>query len=250
MDIVFFLLLFFAAWIALGTLVAAGVALVLGRTTAFLTRHVREDRREVIRAARWLPFKCLLWIAVVFVSYWAVNIGVRHNTSLRGDTLTCQLPNGYAVAMIDWTDEGWLYDSRIRGFGVIEGLGDQQGSISGVRLMQVAGKYILGASDSHLDSHVGTDSDYVDEYFILDTLTRNRADFTSYDLLKKAAAQVRITLKLERIYDVYRRYRFTWFDVVIAFIAIAPPLAVGSLLLVRIVRLRKTMGVTALKGAT
>jgi hypothetical protein len=132
MEIFFFLLVFLVAWLAFGALVAAGVGLVLGVIVAYFTRQVRESRRELVRAARWFPFKCLMWIAMVFVSYHAVNVTIRHVASLRGDSWTCELPNGYALAMIDWTDAGWVYDPRIRGFGVIEGLGDQEGSVSGV----------------------------------------------------------------------------------------------------------------------
>jgi hypothetical protein len=89
---------------------------------------------------------------------------------------------------------------------------------------------------------VGTDSDYVDAYFVLDTQTRNRTDFSNYDALKNSAAQLGVALKFERIYDVYKRYRFTWFDLAVAFVAVAPPLALGWRVLARIVRLRKTIG--------
>jgi hypothetical protein len=242
MERFLFFLAFLVAWIAFGAVVAAGAGLVIGSFAAFFTRHVSEGRQEVIRAARWFPFKCLMWLVIVFLFYRVVNVAVRHNTSIRGDAWTCQLPNGYALSMIDWTDAGWVYDARIQGFGVIESIGDQEGSVSGVRVVQIAGRYILGGSDSQLGEHVGTNSDYVDAYFVLDTQTRKHRDFPSYDALRNSAAQLGIPLKLERIYDVYKRYRFTWFDLAVALIAFLPPLVFGWLLLDRIVRLRKTIG--------
>ena len=83
-----------------------------------------------------------------------------------------------------------------------------------------------------------TDAD-VDSYFVLDTQTSKRIDLLTYDALRDSAARLGIPLKLEHIYDVYKRYRFTWVDVAFASLAGIPPLVFGGLLLNRISRLGK-----------
>jgi hypothetical protein len=61
-------------------------------------------------------------------------------------------------------------------------------ALAGVRKLQIAGKYILGGADSKaFDAPLDT-KDHIDEYFLLDTQNRTRADFPSYDSLSAAVA--------------------------------------------------------------
>ncbi len=129
MEIAFFFLVFLLAWIAFGALIAAGAGLVLGWIAEFFTRNVKDGRREAIRAIRWSPLKCFIWVAIVFMFYSVINVALRHNISLRGDAWTCQFPNGYGILMIDSTDSGFIYDTRIQGFGHYDGIGDQEGTV-------------------------------------------------------------------------------------------------------------------------
>jgi hypothetical protein len=237
MEIFLFLLFFLVVDLALCAVLAIVAGFVLGWVAEFFIRHATEGRREAIRAVRWLPFKCLMSVAIVFISYQVVNVAVRHNTSLRGDVWTCRFPNGYGILMIDSTYEGFVYDTKIRGLR-IEGIEDQEGTVGGVRIVQIAGRYILGGSVS---GYVGPDGD-VDTYFLLDTQTSKHTNFLSYDTLRNSAAQLGIPLKLEPVYDVYKRYRFTWVDLAFALLASIPPLVFGWLLLRQIARLRKSDG--------
>jgi hypothetical protein len=59
--------------------------------------------------------------------------------------MACSLPNRYQVMMIDVTDQGWVYNPMTQpGSGV----GEREDAIAGVRNVQVAGRYILGATES------------------------------------------------------------------------------------------------------
>jgi len=78
----------------------------------------------------------------------------------------------------------------------------------------------------------------MDRYFLLDTRIGTRTDFATEDGLRTAASRLGIALKLEPIFEVYRRYRFTWFDTMAAILLFAPRIIVGGFLLRSILRLR------------
>lgn len=60
------------------------------------------------------------------------------------------LPNGYQVMMIDVTDQGWVYNPKTQ---IGSGIFGKEDAVSGVRNLQVAGRYILGATDSKAFEH-------------------------------------------------------------------------------------------------
>lgn len=150
--------------------------------------------------------------------------------------LVCPLPNGYALLMIDTTDQGWVYNPKTQP----DGVGEQADAVAGVRVVQVAGPYILGGSDTRPFDQSESGSDQVNSYFLLDTQIGQHTNYPSYEGLRGRARELGIVLHLEPIDTVYGRYRFTWFDDFVGLLAFLPPL-VGAVFLIRwIIRVRKT----------
>jgi hypothetical protein len=224
-------------WAIIGVVAASIGALVYGSMTARLTRRVPLGRRLTILAAASLPFVCLGWTACVFVFQAVVNETVLHRDLGLGDTWHAPLPNGYQVMMIDVTDNGWVYNPRTQPESSV---GEREDAVAGVRNLQVDGRYILGNADSKASERFGQETDGVDEYFLIDTQAGKRLDFRSYEELRRHASELHIELKLQPIEAVYSKYRFTWFDWLIAILFVSVPVG-GTLMLVLVIRqLRKT----------
>jgi energy-coupling factor transporter transmembrane protein EcfT len=220
-------------WAVAGAILASVGALVFGSLTAFLTRGSRSRSPAIVLSSAF-PFVCLGWAGGLFIFQAIVNEGVLHRDPGLGDTWNCPLPNGYAITMIDVTDQGWVYNPKTQPGG---GVGEQEDAVAGVRTLQVAGKYIFGAADSHA-SDFGKPTD-VDSFFLLDTSTGKRTRFANQENLSRAALQVGVHLNLEDIQTVYSRYRFTWFDVLVG-LALLLPLAAYFFFLARwIVKIRR-----------
>lgn len=224
-------------WAVVGTVVASIGAATLGCAAALLTRGVMNGRHTVITAASLFPFICLGWGGAVFVFQAVVNEGLLHRDLGLGDTWHAPLPNGYQVMMIDVTDQGWVYNPMTQpGSGV----GEREDAIAGVRNVQVAGRYILGATDSRAFENLGKDTNQVDAYFLLDTKLGRRTRFQNYDALRHSALELGIEPNLEPINAVYSKFRFSWFDVLSGLLFCVPPLIGALLLIVRVMRLRRT----------
>jgi hypothetical protein len=213
-------------WLVAGAILGAIGAAILGGITSFLTRGLGEPRLPVIRAARFLPFACLIWAGIVFAGKAAVNVGLLHRDIGTGDSWYAPLPNGYQISFVDVTDQGTI---EVPGSG---------SGLNGVRLLQVSGPYLLGALDTHEFEHSSSNTDTVDSYFVIDTHTRKRTAELDFPALKSDALRLGVSLHLEPIYTVYSRYRFTWFDVVADCLLVLPPLAALIALGVWITRLR------------
>ena len=233
MGIVFVLIL----WAIVGGALAAAGALAAGCLVAFLTRGALQGRKTLIIAAILFPFLCFAWAGAVFVFQAVVNETILHRDAGLGDSWRCPLPNGYALLMIDTTDQGWVYNPKTQPG---DGVGEQEDAIASVRLVQVAGPYILGGSDSHGFDRPENQSSAVDSYFLLDTRTGKRTGYPSYEALRDKARELGFPLNLAPINAVYSQYRFTWFEVIVGLV-LCVPLLVGAVLLVRwIVRVRRT----------
>ncbi len=217
----------------IGLILAAVGALVLGSAAAYLTRGAGPGRKRLILAVSLFPLACLGWVGTVFVFQAVINENVLHRDPGLGDMWECPLPNGYALLMIDTTDLGWVYNPKTQPDGVTE----QDDAISGVMVVQVAGRYIFGGSDS---SWAGESDPTVDSYFLLDTQIGKHTTFSNYDALRNRAQELGVVLKLESIGAVYSRYRFTWFDTFVVVLTIVPPLLVAFLLMRWTIRLRKS----------
>jgi hypothetical protein len=222
-------------WVIAGVVVAVVGALVIGAATAFLTRRV-QDRRRVILTASFFPFLCLAWGGAVFVFQAVINEGVLNRDVGLGDTWHCPLPNGYSLIMIDVTDHGWVYNPKTQGPG--GAVGEQEDSVADVRLVQLSGTYLLGGAGGSSFEETESTGVQLNSYFLLDTRTGKRTNFTTYDTFAAAARRLGVEPKLEPIYTVYARYRFTWFEVFVGLLCAVPPLAGLGILRWWILRLR------------
>ena len=210
--------------------------MVLGAVAAYFTREVGRGRGKAIIVVALFPFACLGWAGAVFVFQALINEGLLHRDPGLGDTWKCPLPNGYALLMIDDTDRGWVYDPRTQ--GVDAAVGEQEDAVFGVRVLQVAGRYILGGADRQSFQHFGNEGK-VDLYFLLDTRTGKRQAFSTFEALRATASQQGIQLTLQPIAAVYSHYRFTYFDVFVGLLLCVPPLLSAWLPVWWIVRLRR-----------
>jgi len=233
MGIGFVLLL----WAIVGSILAGIGAAVFSGAASFFTRGVKEGRRRLITVAGIFPFLCLGWGASVFIFQAVVNEGLFNRDSGIGDSWHAALPNGYQILMIDVTDQGMVYNPKTQpGSGV----GERNDAIAGVRTIQVAGQYVLGGADSKSFDHFGQETNAVDGYFLLDTQAGKHVTFTTFEALRSKASELNITVDLQPIYSVYSKYRFSWFDVFAGLLFVVPPLAGMVLLIVWIIRLRRS----------
>lgn len=222
-------------WAVAGAMLAAISAGVLASITALLTHGVANGRRTIAIAAALLPFLCLTWAGVVFVFQAAVNEELLHRDLGIGDGWHAPLPNGYMVSFIDVTDQGSICPVA-RGE---DGCTDTP-SISGVRSLQVAGHYLLGAADSQWVQHLDQQRSAIDQYFVFDTRNEKKTVFPSLNQLQTKASKLGISLQLEPIDSIYSRYRFTWFDIFAGILLVLPPIGSLALLAYWIIRLRRT----------
>ena len=216
---------------AIALTVAASVgAVVLGLVSKRLTRHAGPKHTRVVFASAALPFLCVAFAGVWFVSYSVINSEVFHRDPLLGDSWETPLPNGYALLMIDTTDQGTVYNPKTQDEGGV--VAERPDSIPGVRQLQVSKNLIFGASDSGYFGRLGEDSEFVDTYFELDTSKGTHADFKSLDQLRQQAARDGVSLNLREFQSVFGDYRTTWFDYFAGVILLLVPTA-GFLLLAR-----------------
>jgi hypothetical protein len=131
-----------------GTVMASISGAILGGATAWFTKGVQRGCRTAILVAVAFPFACLAWGGLVFAFQAVVNEAILHRDVGLGDAWECPLPNGYALLMIDVTDCGWVYNPKTQLSG---GVSEQEDAPYGVRLVQVAGRYVLGGLDSKAD---------------------------------------------------------------------------------------------------
>jgi hypothetical protein len=220
-------------WAVVGVVLGVIGAGTLVAITSFLTRGVAQGRRKLIVAAALFPFACLAWAGAVFVFQSVVNAGILHRDIGLGDGWYAPLPNGYQVSFIDVTDQGSICP-------VAQGDECTSASLAGIRSLQVAGHYLLGAIDSQGFQHLGQQTSAVDQYFVLDTRDGKKTVFTSLDQLKTKATGLGIPLHLGPIYSVYSHYRFTWFDILAGCLLVLPPICALALLAYWVIRLRRT----------
>lgn len=233
-------------WAIIGSILAGASLVVLGGAVAFFTKGVTKGRTAAIVAAGLFPFACLAWAGAIFFFQAFVNEGLLHRDAGLGDAWRCPLPNGYAILMIDVTDYGSVYNPKTQ--GVSGAVGEQEDAVFGVRLLQIAGPYILGGVDSKVPGDSDESSIQVDSYFVLDARTGKRTNLPSYEALNTAALQFGVQPKLEPIQSVYARYRFSWFDVFVGVLFCSPILITFLFLVRRVMRLRQTRG-AALQSA-
>ena len=116
-------------WAVVGTVLAVIGALVLASAAALLTRGAGNGRRRAIIAAGLFPFACLAWGGSMFFFQALVNEGLLHRDPGADDAWKTPLPNGYAILMIDVTDQGWVYNPKTQGSD--SAVGEQEDAVAG-----------------------------------------------------------------------------------------------------------------------
>ena len=222
-------LIFYA--IALSGL-ACVTAAILGGLTYFLTKGAGLRRKKALVASIVFPFLCVGYAAAWFAAYAVINYEIFHRDPGLGDSWETPLPNGYALMMIDVTDQGTVYNPKTQG-----GSGSVMSSRDtefGVRQLQVSNSLIFGASDSGYFNRIGqtNNPNQVDTFFELDTKRNTRIEFKSLEELERKATSDGIRLNLREFAYVFQDYRTTWFDY-LAFILLLVPPGSAFLLLAR-----------------
>lgn len=224
-------ILFVLIFYALVLVVAASIgAVILGVLTYVLTKRSGVRRKRAIIAATLFPFFCVLFAGTWFVGYAAVNDIVFDRDPMLGDSWQTPLPNGYALVMIDTTDQGTVYNPKTQGGD--GSIASRQDAVFGVRQLQVSHSLIFGARDTGYFGRIGQESKFVDSYFELDTRLNKVTEFKSLQELGQRASSEGVTLNLRAFQSVFGDYRTTWFDYAAGLILIAMPLF-GFALLVR-----------------
>jgi hypothetical protein len=216
------------AFAIVGTVLAGITGIVIAFITALITRGAPK-RRNAIIAAIFFPFACLGRCGAIFGFQAIMNEDFFHRDAGLGDAWQCPLPNGYGILMIDTTDYGWAYNPKTQ---PARGVSEQEDAPFSVRLLQVDRNYFLGRLDSKAGERESANTQRIDAYFLIDTDTNKRLNFPDYQSLQVAFEPLGIRLNLEPIATVYRRYRFTWFDVIADLLFILP-CVVTSIFLVR-----------------
>ncbi len=228
------------SWCAKGIALATLLAILAGTLTAVLLPRGRARRTRSILWACVYPFACFCWLLAVFVFQAYVNETVLYRDAGIGHTWQTPLPNGYAVLLIDEHHDGTVFNPRTH---FSDGSNseihpDGADAVSGVRVLQIAGDKILGGAGPIGQYSSPATRNRVDSYFLLDTTAHTRSNFQNYDALTRAAQAFGIAPRLEPIFLIYSRYRYTWFDFSAIALALVPLLGVGLLLGRRIWLLR------------
>ncbi len=208
--------------VALTAAASIGAA-VLGLVAYFLTKRSGSRRKRAVLASALFPFACVLFAGGWFIAYSTLNYLVFHRDPGLGDTWETPLPNGYALMMIDTTDQGTVYNPKTQsGDGSVVGRED---AVFGVRQLQVARALIFGARDTGYFGRIGRESKLVDSYFELNTSRNVQTQFKTLDELRERASSEGVDLHLREYASVSHDYRTTWFDYFAATILLITPVA-------------------------
>ena len=228
------------SWLVKGTILATALAVIAGSLTAVLVPRGRARRTRSILWACVFPFACLCWLLGVFMFQAYVNESLLYRDAGIGHTWQTPLPNGYAILLLDEKHDGTVFNPKTHFSSSSDNEIHPDGpdAVSGVRVVQVAKNKILGGAGPLGQYSSRAARDRVDYYFLLDTEAHTRVNFQNYDDLTRAASSAGVAPRLEPLYSVYKRYRFTWFDFSAIALAFLPPLGIGLLLARRIRLLR------------
>lgn len=231
-------ILFVLIFYGIALTVAASIgAIAFGVASYHLTKQSGPKRKRAVLASIIFPFACEAFAAGWFVAYAITNYTVFHRDPGLGDSWDTPLPNGYALMMIDTTDQGTVYDPKTQRYP--GSVGDRDDTEFGVRQLQVSKALIFGARDSGYFSRIGQDSKAVDTFFEIDTINNRRSEFKSLEELRAQAAHEGVTLNLRGFSAVFDDYRWTWFDYLAGSILLLTPAAGFLILAIWIWRLRK-----------
>jgi hypothetical protein len=230
------------SWVFKGTILASALAVLVGTLTARLVPRGRARRTRLILWACVYPFACFVWLLSVFVFQAYGNEAWLYRDAGIGETWQTPLPNGYAVLLLDEQHDGTVFNPKTHFSSSSDNEIHPDGpdAVSGVRVIQIENNKILGGAGPLGQYSSKAARDRVDYYFLLDTDAHTRTDYANYDDLTRAVTALGISPHLEPLFDVYERYRFTWFDLSAILLALVPVVVAGWFLWHRIRWLRRS----------
>src|SRR5438105_12419257 len=157
------LIVYFIA-LSIAAVISSGILLAL---TFWYLRGVQHKPKWILVLVVAFPFICEAYAGGWFIGYAGTNDIVFHHDPMLGDGWYTDIGNGYAIDMIDVTDQGTVHPTG----GPDRGLNDPKG-VSGVRRLQVAGPRIFGSQDLHGFEHLGQNSTEESSFFAIDTRRR------------------------------------------------------------------------------
>jgi hypothetical protein len=213
-------------YLVLLTGAAAVCSATLGGGTAWYLRSIPHRKGRFIVLAAALPFLCVLFAGIWFIGYFAISDTVFHHDPMIGDSWYTNIGNGYAIDMIDVTDQGIVHPTT----GESNGLNNLNG-IRGVRRLQISPPFLYIGQDSQGFQHLGSDNANEDTYLAIDMRSQTKQILKSQRDLQDFAAQHGQTLHLEPILMVYQQQRSYGFDLIAAAVLLLVPLAALCLFL-------------------
>ena len=188
------------------------------------------------KAAFILPLVCVVFWAISWIAYAAINDRVFHRDPGLGDSWFTPMPNGDVLAAIDIPDVGYIETSG------------QVQLVSDVTRLQVDPGWIAGSYDTAARGFRTARGDIDKGFFLLNVATNARQDFSTSDELASALGQRSLALHLRPFETVFHEYRNTWFDYATLTWALTVPFCAVVALAVYVRRLRRGWDETA-RGA-
>jgi hypothetical protein len=216
---ILFVLLFYAVVL---TIAGGLAAAILGSIVFKLIPRSGIRRKRAVVVATLFPFVCVGYAGIWFIAYAAINDVIFHRDPGLGDSWYTPLPNGYALMMIDTTDQGTVYNPKTQ--PERNGVIGRDDAVFGVRELQVSGDLTFGGRDTGYFGRLGQESNTVDSYFGLNIKTGSHKEYLSLNELREHASAEGVRLNLHRFSDVFSEYRTTWFDYTAGFILVLIPL--------------------------
>lgn len=231
------------SWCVKGTAIATLLAVLAGTLTAIYVPRGRPRRTRLILWACVYPFACFCWLLAVFVFQAYVNESLLYRDPGVGRTWQTPLPNGYALLLIDEHHDGTVFNpaTHFSSNSNNDIHPDGPDAVSGVRVIQLAGNKILGGAGPIGQYSSPATRNRIDSYFLLDTDAHTRTNFDNYDALTQAAQPLGIAPHLEPLYRVYKRHRYTWFDLTAILLALIPTVGAGYPITRRVLGLRHSV---------
>jgi hypothetical protein len=229
------------SWCFKGTILALALAILAGAVAAIRVPRGRPGRTRLILWTCVYPFAVFAWFMAVFVFQAYINEALLYRDPWIGHTRQTPLPNGYAVMLIDEDHDGTIFNpaTHFTAGSTDDVHPDGPDAVSGVRVLQIAGNKILGGAGPLGQYSFSASRNRIDYFFMLDTDAHTRTNFQTYDALTQAANQLNIQPQLQPILGVYKRYRFTWFDLSALALFLVPVLGAGFAIVRRMQRIRR-----------
>ncbi len=229
-------------WIIAGSLLSLAGGALLVKVVALLTVRVRVGQKRALSIARVLPALgfAYLFLCILIFSFWSTARGRDWGW---GDTWDTPILGNYHLMMIDVTDQGTIYDRAdpnvFQNGSVMGGGPAQKNVIFGVRRFEVRPPFLLGeASPNTFTESPTTPPQTI--FFVLDTRDNSREDAPNLAALQARARQMPGgPLQLQPVNVIYKRFRYTWPDLIPVLLFTIPPLVALLWLTRALLRLRR-----------